>query len=313
MAKKKSKAYTGASSAQTTRPAQPSWRKPPARSRRQIHSQKANSRRLSAQVTPPPAARPTARPSARTLVRLRDDETAARRDWRTTLRTILRQGFVVVLLGAVIYGLVEFFQLPALAVTSGSAQIGGAHRLTPRAIYDASGVEGRNVFLIRQAEVEANLREMPGIASADVHLRLPNQILIDVKELRPLVAWQAGEETVWLAADGGVVPQAGAAPPLSLLDTTNTALAGSDAWRHKVLAHLAELQARHPGLTTFGYGDPQGLYYKSAEGWEVWLGDTGPMSHKVTVAAQASPKVSQSGAQAGVIDLRFSDERALWW
>ncbi len=279
-----------------------------------MHSQKANSRRLSAQVTPPEEARRTVRSGIRMAARLHDgSEAAAPRDWRTPLRTILRQGFVLVLLGAVIYGLVEFFQLPALAVTSGAAQIGGAHRLTPRAIYDASGVEGRNIFLVRQAEVEANLREMPGIASADVHLRLPNQILIDVKELRPLVAWQAGEETVWLAADGGVVPQAGAAPPLTLVDTTNTALAGSDGWRQKVLAHLAELQAGHPELMTFGYGDPQGLYYQSAEGWEVWLGDTGPMSHKVKVAAGASAQVSQSGTQAKVIDLRFSDERALWW
>lgn len=146
-----------------------------------MHSQKANSRRLSAQVTPPVHTRPT--------VRLPDGAAkAAPRDWRKSARTILRQGFVLVLLGAVVYGLVEFFQLPALAVTSGTAQIGGAHRLTPRAIYDASGVEGRNIFLVRQAEVEANLREMPGIAGADVHLRLPNQILIDVKELRPLVA-----------------------------------------------------------------------------------------------------------------------------
>lgn len=313
MTKKKNKASSSASNAQTARPAQPSWRKPPARSRRQIHNQKANSRRLSAQVTPPAAVRPAARPSARTGVRLHDGEMAVPRDWRALLRTILRQGLALVLLAAVIYGLVEFFQLPALAVTSSAAQIGGAHRLAPRAIYDASGVEGRNIFLVRQAEIEANLREMPGIASADVHLRLPNQILIDVQELRPLVAWQAGEETVWLAADGGVVPQAGAVPPLTLVDTTNTALAGSDAWRHKVLAHLAELQAGHPGLTTFGYGDPQGLYYQSAEGWEVWLGDTGPMTHKVTVSAKASAQLAQSGAETRVIDLRFSDERGLWW
>ncbi len=279
-----------------------------------MHNQKANSRRLTAQVTRPTGPRPLLRIAARPDAPRQDGaEAVAPRDWRRLLRTILRQGLVLVLLGAAIYGLVEFFQLPALAVTSNAAQIGGAHRLTPRAIYDASGVEGRNIFLIRQSEVEASLRELPGIASADVHLRLPNQILIDVKELRPLVAWQAGAETVWLAADGAVVPQAGAAPPLTLVDATNTSLTGSDAWRHKVLAHLAELQASHPELTTFGYGDPQGLYYQSAEGWEVWLGDTGPMGHKVTVAAGAGGQVSQSAAQAKVIDLRFSDERALWW
>ncbi len=302
LAKKKGKASGDAASG--ARPAQPSWRKPPARSRRALRSQRANARRLAAQ---------TVRPSLPGVARPDGAAAARPRDWRTPLRNILRHGFVLILLGAAIYGLVELFQLPALIVTSSAAQVGGAHRLTPRAIYDASGVEGHHIFLIRPAEVEANLREMPGIAGAQVHLRLPNQVLIDVQEQRPLVAWQAGEETVWLAAEGDVIPQAGIAPPCTLVDTVHATLAGNDVWRRKMLTYLAELQVSHPELTTFGYGDPQGLYYRPAEGLEVWLGDTGPMSRKVTVAAEASAQIQRAGGQVKVIDLRFSDERALWW
>lgn len=217
------------------------------------------------------------------------------------------------LLGATIYGLIQAFQLPALAVTSNGASIGGAHRLAPRTIYDASGVEGRNIFLIRSAQVQANVEAVPGVASAEVHMRLPNQIVIDVQEHAPLVAWHSITETVWLTAEGAEVPQAGAAPPLSLTDATGASLAQNRGLWPQVLAQLAELSANHVDVQEFSYGELQGLYYRTPEGWEVWLGDTGPMTRKVALAAAAKAKIGQSGGQAKVIDLRFSDDKALWW
>lgn len=313
MAKAKGKPAQEAS--QAGRPAQPSWRKPPARSRRQIRerqqrSERNRSQRLRAEVTPaePPPGHQQGNGEAR-----RGPAARPRRDWRGPLRRALRYGFVLTLLGATIYALIQFFQLPALAVTSSGAQIGGAHRIAPRTIYDASGVEGRNIFLIRRSEVKANVQRVAGIKSASVHLRLPNQVVIDVREHAPLVAWQSGSEVIWLAADGSEVPQAGAPPPLTLTDATGAPLAQSQGRRVEVLAHLAELSASHPELREFVYGAPQGLFYRTTEGQEVWLGDSGPMAKKVTLAAAVQPQMARTGRAAQVIDLRFSDDKALWW
>lgn len=316
MAKKKGK--PAHSAAQANRHGEPSWRKTPARSRRQIRERqqragRSRDTRLAAEVTP-------ATPQPVVRERTAREERAASapasvpaRNWRAPLLRALRQGFVLALLAATIYGLIQFFQWPALAVTSSTAQIGGSRRLAPRTIYDASGVEGRNIFLIRRAAVEAYVEAVPGVASAEVHLRLPNQIVIDVHEHSPLVAWHSITETVWLAADGAEVPQAGAAPPLTLTDATGASLAQSRGLWPVMLAHLAEIHAAQPDVQEFSYGEPQGLYYRTAAGAEVWLGDTGPMTKKVALAADAQPEIARAGGQAKVIDLRFSEDKALWW
>ena len=147
-----------------------------------------------------------------------------------------------------------------------------------------------------------------------MHVRLPNQVIIDIREHAPLVAWQTITSTVWLAADGSEVPQAGGAPPLTFTDQSKGALrqqcgaaqAGpGEAWR--------AVHSARPTLAEFYYADEPGLYYRAPEGWHVWLGESGPMDDKLALAEAAGLDIARQGGRPKVIDVRQSERKAMWW
>lgn len=285
-----------APAADDARPAQPSWRQPPARPRK---------KRRTHQATASPVA-------ARAAEARRPAETRAPRPALAVGEAARRAGLVLltVVLAAV---LLFLLRAPQLTVSATSTQIGGTQRVAADRVYRASGLEGRSIFLVRPAEVAARIRQEPGIAEVDVHLRLPNQVLIDVHEYVPVVAWQGITTTVWLTADGIEVPLAGALPPIQLNDRTGQALEESrDRWPH-VLPDILALHDALPQVTDVYYGQREGLYFRSPEGWTIWLGDSGQVAAKIALLKSAGQEITARGAQPEIIDLRFSDTKALWW
>lgn len=210
-------------------------------------------------------------------------------------------------------GLIYLLQVPELAVGRTSTQIGGNQRIPPEEIYSGSGIDGRNVLLLRSAAIAANVQKIPGVAKATVHLRLPNQVLIDVTEHAPLVAWQAMTTTVWLAADGSKVPQAGMTPPLRFTDQSQGRLDKNPELRKLVLDNLGAVYALRTDLVDFYYADEPGLYYRAPEGWDVWLGESGTIADKLALADAAGKDIARQGARPKVIDVRQSERKAMWW
>lgn len=232
---------------------------------------------------------------------------------RETLLNWMRAVLLLLVATGVAFGLLYLLQWPVLAVSPPSTQIGGAQRISPEIIYEHSQVNGRNILLIKTGDVVAQVESLPGIARAAVHLRLPNQVIIDVVEHAPLVAWQGVTTTVWLAGDGSEVPQAGGAPPLRLVDVSEGRLNSDAGLRALVLENLASLHALRPGLSEVYYGQAQGLYYRAAQGWDVWLGETGPLDRKLALVDAAGQDLIQRGRQVKVIDARHSDREVMWW
>ncbi len=191
-----------------------------------------------------------------------------------------------------------------------AAQVRGATRIAAEEIYQASAVDGRSIFQIRPASVVAKVSETPGVASSVVHLRLPAEVIIDVREHQPWIAWKVITDTVWLAADGVTrVPVAGPPPALTLVDETGAATDGVGQLKPYVFASLKTLNAVRPELAEIHYGRLEGLFYRAAEGWTVYLGDTGKMAPKLALlqAVQDDPAIRDKRPE--VIDLRF-DGRA---
>jgi len=216
---------------------------------------------------------------------------------------------LLVVIGCVV-GLVELLHLPQLTVTATSTEIGGSHRIPAEDVYAAAGLEGRSILLIRPAEVAARVAAMSGIAGADVHVRLPNRVLIDVREYAPLVAWRGVTTTLWLSADGAEVPQTGELPPLTLNDRTGTSPeVSSQTWRD-LLPDLVEIQKARPDVREMFYGKLEGLYFVVPEGWTVWLGNDGPMAAKLALLEATQREITARGTHPTVIDLRYSATQA---
>lgn len=232
---------------------------------------------------------------------------------RETWSSVLRIAALLLTATAVTVGLIYLLGWPVLAVSRESTQIGGADRLTNEEIYEGSGIDGRNVLLLRAGDIAAAVKRVPGVEKAAVHVRLPNQVIIDIREHAPLVAWQGITETLWLATDGATVPQTGAQPPLTFADLSKGRLDKDPALRKLVLENLKAVYAVRPQLSEFYYADEPGLYYRAPEGWDVWLGESGPLEDKLSLADMTAQDLAKRGERAQVIDVRQSERKALWW
>jgi cell division septal protein FtsQ len=282
--------------ADDVQPRQPVWRQAPAKPRKKVKQRTFATQRSGGEAY-------RGRGPARTFV-------APSRD---TVFGWLRIAALAVVVAGVAVGLVYLLRWPLLTVEPGSTFIGGAQRIDPSEIYDKSEIAGRSISVLRAADVESRLMQVPGVAEADVHLRLPNQVIIDVVEHSPLVAWQAVTNTVWLAADGSIVPQSGARPPLQLVDQSGGRLMTDPALKSLILDNLKTLREASPDISELYYGNSQGLYYRTTDGWDVWLGESGGMREKVALASAAGRDIARSGAHPKVIDVRHSDRKAMWW
>lgn len=76
----------------------------------------------------------------------------------------------------------------------------------PAAVTESLGLtEGGNVFRLDTAPLEAALRALPAVASADVSVAVPDAVVIvTIEERRPVVAWQIGETRFIADRDGTV-------------------------------------------------------------------------------------------------------------
>lgn len=277
------------------RPRQPAWRQPPANPRKRT-------RRNSFAVQ-----RQGNRDSARDRAPLR----AFAPPSRETILSWLRIGGLLTVAVVVGAGLIYLLQWPVLQVWHGSTLIGGAQRIESAVIYDKAEVGGRNILLLHSGEVAARLEAVPGIADATVHLRLPNEVIIDVVEHAPLVAWQTITSTMWLSASGAEVPQSGGLPPLQLVDQSGGRLTSNPALKTMILDNLKTIHEARPEQNELYYGNTQGLYYRAAEGWEVWLGENGDVRKKLALALAAGQDLARTGARPAMIDLRHSDKKAM--
>ncbi len=284
------------SKTKTEEPAGLRWQQPPPKPRKQMHRVQTTATR----VSPSGVMKQPTRAARKPRVWLGES-------WRTYLRI----GIIVLVVVGCIMGFWEVLRLPQLTVSASTTLIGGSQRISSQDIFAASQVEGRNVLLIRPDDVTQRLATLPGIAAADVHVRLPNQVLIDVREHLPLVTWHGITTTLWLAADGSEVPQAGEPPPLTLNDLSGTALADSlPTWR-AILPQLISIRQARPDLMEISYGKMEGIYLRSPKGWTVWLG-TEEIISKLAMLDAIENEITTRGERPSVIDMRYSARQAFW-
>jgi cell division septal protein FtsQ len=199
-----------------------------------------------------------------------------------------------------------------LAVTRTTTEIHGAQRLPEDAIYAASQLEGVNIFQMHPGRVAERIRQTPGIAEVAVHPRLPYQVTIVIREETPFVIWQGITTTTWLAENGAIVPAIGAPPSLKLTDLARAAPESAGKLQAQVLADLKALRAAGLEETELYYGAQEGLYFRSADGWTVYLGNDGQMATKLAALRTIKTSKAAQSARARIVDLRAKGHAQVW-
>ena len=226
---------------------------------------------------------------------------------RSAIRLTWRHWIVILGIIGLGVGIYMAVHAPVFAVTDVHAIVRGNQRTSFQELYAASGIDQQNIFLIRPDIAAERVVRTPGVAASTVHLRLPAQVIIDVEEYAPLVAWQVVTTTVWLAGDGSPCPIAGDPPPLTLVDATGAAInAEGNSMRRRVLADLAAIQAARPDLKVLYYGGLEGLYFRSPAGWTVYLGNDGQIDEKLAILETTEQDIVARRTSVSMIDLRFA-------
>ncbi len=199
-----------------------------------------------------------------------------------------------------------------LAVLRISTEIRGAQRLSADSIYVASQLDGVNIFQVHPGRAAARIKQLPGIADATVQPRLPYYVIITVHEETPFVVWQGITATTWLAENGAVVAINGKPPPLKLNDPSGAAADSSGRLKPAVLADLKALHAAGLETNELYFGAHEGLYFRSADGWTVYLGLGGEIATKLMALREIKQSNIAANARARIIDLRFKDRAQVW-
>lgn len=230
---------------------------------------------------------------------------------RAVGRLTLRRGAALVVAAAVVAGLAFLVTSDRLAVTREDTLIQGNGRIPAEEIYAAAAIEGVNIFQIHAGRAAERIRQVPGVAQAAVYLRLPHEVTIFIWEEQPIAIWRRGETTLWVAASGAVVPARGPAPALTLVDPQ--AVAGEEGrLQPQVLANLKAISlnfAKEAGLEVndLYYGVREGFYFRSPDGWTVYLGHEGPMDAKLAAFRELRSSPAARHAVHRIVDLRVKD------
>lgn len=146
----------------------------------------------------------------------------------------------------------------------------------------------------------------PELADVQVKVELPNYVSVTARERQPLLAWQKGETTHWIDAEGFIFPMRGEAGPLVSIQTDDEiplapVLNGTSGAKQavdqanqktepestlkqsvpayldrradmKILNATLQLTKKLPEGTQLVFDKQNGLGWKDPGGWQVYIG-----------------------------------------
>ncbi|TLN28347.1 FtsQ-type POTRA domain-containing protein, partial [bacterium] len=182
----------------------------------------------------------------------------------------------------------------------------GLQRLSATDVETALKLNGTAALDIHPDEVKAQVSALfPELTDVNVRVGLPAKVEISVRERQPIVAWQMPEQTVWVDAEGVIIPARGevgglvtlqadglpelvaqanaetastadgettAADLLATMTTTKTTVAGS-RMDLNLLAAALKLSTQVPEGASLAYTTNDGLGWADARGWRVYIGN----------------------------------------
>jgi hypothetical protein len=217
------------------------------------------------------------------------------------------------------------------------AQVHGAVRLGASDINSVLGMTGKPLVTADTAQLEQTLRTaFPEIREVSVRVGFPAGLIVTLTERTPMVAWQQGDKTLWLDAEGYAFPprgtadglitvQASAPPPTEdagnapgttaspLPGTGSQPPSGAPAAAQQLLTPEAvtALQAIAPYVPQGSgliYDPAYGLGWTDARGWQAYFGQSiSDLSLKLQMYQTMVNDLASRGIQPTLISVEYPD------
>ena len=229
------------------------------------------------------------------------------------------------------------FSLPALpALRMGpralTAMLLGIWALTIHAAWTGArfevtdiGIEGAKLMSEAQVRSIARLRGLPSLAvdpqaveqrlesyaeidGAEVRVRWPNQVTIEVQERRPIVEWQDGTQVWWLNASGVAFIQREPYPGLVRVVAEQPVLQIDEdallpAILPEVLWEAVAVAEQVPHIGDLTYSPIHGIGFEDPRGWKVIVGQGGDLEAKLEVYAALTAQLMERAVKVQLVDI----------
>ena len=205
------------------------------------------------------------------------------------------------------------------------ARVIGNQRLSESEINAALQVIGKPIFTAVPEEIRKDLNSVyPDIASVNVKIGLPNQVIINIKERTPMILWQEVDgNAYWIDSQGVKFPARGQAenlvtviahgepqiPPVETSDSSGNNSGKTNAFIDPAMIKtITELAAIAPAGAAITFDPSYGLGWSDPRGWLVYFGEnTQNVSMKMTIYQAIIDKLTQEGVQPTMISVEYLD------
>lgn len=164
------------------------------------------------------------------------------------------------------------------------------HFLTPDEVYGLTGLANSHIFWADAAAIKAQLEANPQIASADVQIGWPpNMVQVTVTERQPALIWEQSGQRVWIDVRGRVMALRRDMPDLVRVVVEKPSQAvhiGKCQWQgvDRVLGRgdcidqntvngVLQFKALYPNVTEVVYDPVKGLGFHEGGNYTLWFGD----------------------------------------
>ena len=174
-----------------------------------------------------------------------------------------------------------------------TVEVAGANYLDESEVFRYADIAEAHIFWVNPDDVRANIIEAsPVIADAQVSIRWPpNAVRIVVEEREPAIIWIQAGVTALVDVHGRVLrfPREGIDElpqnliRINALDGSDGPPGGNVLVDTGAINGALQLQVLLPGIQGLSYDATNGLGFREAGGWDVWLGTGTDMRNKLLV------------------------------
>ena len=242
--------------------------------------------------------------------------------------------FSFILLFVCMTGLYFLFSAPIFQVQD--LELNGFQRLTAADINTVLEINGKSIVWFNPAKAQTALETAyPELKNVAISVQLPNNILVSAEERQPVLAWKTDDQTYWLDSEGVLIPPRGepgnllvinssVQPPLTINESTATyneldmavknnagkgfSVAQIQGWGEQVDPSLVEaafqLSLQIPPETKILYNQSHGLGWKTAGGWDVFVGLTlNDITYKLKAYQALINKLGEEGITPSMVSI----------
>jgi len=192
----------------------------------------------------------------------------------------------------------------------------GLHYTNLSAVVQKADVGGYHVFGLAPAKIQTRVEQLPFVRRARVTILPASVLRIRVEERQPRFVWQGAEQSLWVDAEGVLLPASAAAHlSLPVLVDDKGALVAPVAkeeqkrLRPEYAKRVALLFAQDPALRVLNYRVPEGFSFRWKGRTTVYFGEADDLSRQWRLFQGAVNDFARrhNGALPSVIDASRPD------